>query len=118
MGVAVTIAFAATGAPPAKPKNPIKADATSIAAGRVVYDKNCATCHGVTGLGDGRMGEELVPKPSNLVDADWKHGSSDGDIYTVIHNGAKRTGMKAYGRKLTTRQIWDVVNYVRSIGPH
>ena len=98
-------------------KNPVKADAKSIAGGKQVYDANCAGCHGETGKGDGQLGEELNPKPANLVDAEWKHGSTDGDIFTVIHNGFKGTGMKAYGRKLTTHQIWDVVNYIRSIGP-
>ena len=99
-------------------KNPVPATAESIAAGRTVYEKQCVSCHGDAGLGDGRMGVELDPKPANLVDAEWKHGSTDGDIFTVIRKGAKGTGMKAYGRKMTTHQVWDVVNYIRSIGPH
>jgi mono/diheme cytochrome c family protein len=103
----------------AKLKNPVAADATSIAAGKQLYDKQCAGCHGDTGKGDGSMGEELNPKPANLADADWKHGSSDGEIFTVIRDGVKNTGMKPYARKLTTHQIWDVVNYVRSLaGAH
>jgi mono/diheme cytochrome c family protein len=99
-------------------KNPVKADATSIAAGKQAYDKQCAGCHGDTGKGDGAMGEELNPKPANLVDADWKHGSSDGEIFVVIRDGIKTTGMKPFGRKMTAHQMWDTVNYLRSIGPH
>ena len=49
------------------------ADATSIAAGKQLYDKQCAGCHGDTGKGDGSMGEELNPKPANLSDADWTY---------------------------------------------
>lgn len=101
----------------AKQQNPVPADAASIAAGQQVYEKNCANCHGKTGAGDGMMGAELNPKPSDLTDGQWKHGSTDGEIFTVIKNGVKGTGMKAFNSKLTTRQIWDVVNYVRSIGP-
>jgi mono/diheme cytochrome c family protein len=101
----------------AKLKNPVPANAASIAAGKQIYDKQCAGCHGDTGKGDGAMGEELNPKPANLVDADWKHGSTDGEIYVVIRDGVKNSGMKPYGRKLTTHEIWDVVNYLRSIGP-
>ena len=101
----------------AKIKNPVPADATSIAAGKAVYEKNCASCHGDTGKGDGRMGEELNPKPPDLTDAEWKHGSTDGEIFKVIHDGSPKTGMKSYGRKLTEHEIWDVVNYIRSIGP-
>ena len=101
----------------AKTKNPVKADATSIAAGKQLYDKQCAACHGEGGKGDGKMAAQVNPKPSDLTDADWKHGSTDGELYLVIHDGAKNTGMKPYGSKLTTHQIWDVVNYIRSIGP-
>jgi cbb3-type cytochrome c oxidase subunit III len=102
---------------PQKLQNPVAADAASIAAGKQVYEKNCGNCHGDHGKGDGQMGEELNPRPADLTDAEWKHGSSDGEIFTVIHNGVPRTGMRAFGRKLTTRQIWDVINYVRSLGP-
>lgn len=101
----------------ARLKNPVAPNAASIAAGRTLYDKQCAGCHGETGKGDGAMGEELDPRPSSLSDADWKHGSTDGEIFTLIRDGSKGTGMKAFGRKLTARQIWDVVNYVRTLGP-
>ena len=102
----------------AKLKNPVPANASSIAAGKQLYDKHCAGCHGDAGKGDGAMGEELNPKPANLVDADWKHGSTDGEIFVVIRDGVKNSGMKPYAPKLTAHQMWNVVNYVRSIGPH
>jgi mono/diheme cytochrome c family protein len=101
----------------AKIKNPVAANAMSVAAGKKVYLKHCAGCHGDTGKGDGEMGEELEPKPANLTDADWKHGSSDGEIFTVIRNGVKGTGMKSFSKKITVRQTWDVINYVRTLAP-
>jgi mono/diheme cytochrome c family protein len=101
----------------AKLKNAVPASAESIAAGQTLYEKQCAGCHGDTAKGDGTMGAELTPKPSNLADADWKHGSTDGEIFVVIRDGVKSTGMKAFSRKMTTHQIWDVVNYLRSLGP-
>jgi mono/diheme cytochrome c family protein len=102
----------------ARMKNPVAANETSVNAGHQLYDKQCAGCHGDTGKGDGAMGEELNPKPANLADADWKHGSTDGEIFVVIRDGVKNTGMKPYARKMTAHQMWDVVNYLRSIGPH
>jgi mono/diheme cytochrome c family protein len=101
----------------AKIQNPVKADATSVAAGKELYAKHCSECHGDTGKGDGTMADEYTPKPPDLTDADWKHGSSDGEIFVLIRDGSKNTAMKPYGKKLTTHQIWDVVNFVRSIGP-
>jgi mono/diheme cytochrome c family protein len=101
----------------AKIKNPVAPGAASIAAGEKLYVKHCSECHGDTGKGDGEMGEEMDPKPANLTDAEWKHGSSDGEIFTVIRNGVKSTGMKAFARKLTVHQVWDVVNYLHTLGP-
>lgn len=101
----------------AKLKNPVPSNAASVAAGQAVYAKQCSGCHGDAGKGDGTMGEELNPKPSNLADADWKHGSTDGEIFVLIRDGSKGTGMKGYKSKLTEHQIWDVVNYVRTLGP-
>ena len=101
----------------AKIQNPVPADAKSVAAGQKLFMKYCSDCHGDTGKGDGMEGEELNPKPADLTDDQWKHGSTDGEIYAVIRSGAKGTGMKAFGSKLTAHEIWDVVNYIRSIGP-
>ena len=58
------------------------------------------------------------PKPADLTDAKWDHGSSDGEIYTLILNGAPAPMSEMKGMKgtLTPTQIWQVVNYIRSIG--
>src|SRR4029077_7038593 len=101
----------------APPTNPVNADETSISAGKKLFSSNCVSCHGETGLGDGKMATQLNPKPANLVDETWIHGSSDGEIFIVIRDGVKDTGMKAFGSKMPAHQIWDVVNYLRSIGP-
>jgi mono/diheme cytochrome c family protein len=101
----------------AKIKNPVDADATSVAEGKAQYTKLCSECHGESGKGDGEMAGDLNPKPPDLTDADWKHGASDGEIFVVIRDGVKGTGMKSFAKKMTTHQMWDVINYIRSIGP-
>jgi len=99
----------------AKLVNPVKSTPDTLAAGKVIYDKQCASCHGATGLGDGKSGTLLNPKPSNLADASWKHGPSDGEIFTLVKDGAKNTPMKGYASKMTTQEMWSVVNYIRSL---
>ena len=102
----------------AKLKNPVASNATSVTAGRAVYGKNCRHCHGLRGKGDGPLAPKN-PKPADLTDDKWDHGSSDGEIYTLILNGAPApmSEMKPMKGTLTPTQIWQVVNYIRSIGP-
>ena len=101
-----------------KVKNPVATTAASIEKGAQLYQKNCLFCHGPAGLGDGR----LTPKgvhPANLADATWDRGSTDGEIFAVIANGAgPEFKMKGVKGRLTDTEIWHLVNYVRSLGPN
>jgi mono/diheme cytochrome c family protein len=100
-----------------KLRNPVRADAPALAAGKKLYDTQCASCHGTAGLGDGKMGVALTPRPSNLVDADWKYGNSDGHLFIVIRDGVQQTAMRAYGARMSPTEIWQIVNYVRTLNP-
>jgi mono/diheme cytochrome c family protein len=110
---------AGAGQPPgATMKNPVKPEPASTAAGKTVYDAQCASCHGTTGKGDGKMAAMMnPPKPSDLTDATWKHGGTDGEIFAVIRDGSKGTAMRGYGSRLKPDEMWNVVNYVRTFGP-
>ena len=100
---------------PAQAKNPAASTPESVANGAKLFGRSCATRHGKEGKGDGPGGLKLDPKPSNLTDAEWKHGTTDGEIFQVIHDGAKNTGMRAFGSRMTERELWDVVNYIRTL---
>jgi mono/diheme cytochrome c family protein len=100
----------------AKLKNPVPSNAASIATGQQLYQKYCRFCHGATGVGDGPSAPKDT-KPSNLTDATWDRGSTDGEIFIVIQEGAgpdyKMKGLKG---KLSDQDTWHLVNYVRSLG--
>ncbi len=100
-------------------KNPGPADSESLSAGQKLYAKACAVCHGQTGKGDGPVVKSLKPdatKPSNLADDKWDYGSSDGEMFVAIRDGiGPKFEMKGQKGKITDREIWDVVNYVRSL---
>jgi mono/diheme cytochrome c family protein len=99
-------------------KNPVKATPASVAAGKKLYDTQCATCHGATGKGDGKMAASITgAKPSDFTDGTWKHGSTDGEIFTLIRDGSKGTGMRGYAARMKPDDIWNVVNYLRTLGP-
>ena len=97
----------------AKVKNPVPATAESIAAGKKAYAK-CASCHGVDGQGG--PGNDLIPAAPNLVDEQWDHGSSDGEIFNNIKNGiGPDFNMVPFKDQLKDEEIWSLVNYLRSI---
>ena len=100
----------------AKIKNPVKSTPESIEAGKTAYNKYGKFCHNDGGTGNG----PLAPKdshPPNLVDAQWDHGSTDGEIFTNIKDGIPDTKMKPMKEKMKDEDIWNVVNYLRSLGP-
>lgn len=97
-----------------KLKNPIVIDGTSIEEGRKLYLRHCASCHGPSGKGDGSMAL-AGGTPANLTDEAWDHGSSDGEVFVVIRDGTS-SDMEPYKDRLSEKQMWQVVNYIRSLG--
>ena len=123
MGTAVDVRAQGGGRAPggnptaAAVKNPMNATPDSISKGRSSYDKSCKNCHGQQGLGDGPFAPK-DPPPANLVDAEWTYGSSDGEIFDVIANGVGgNSKMKGFRSSMTASDMWNVVNYIRSLGP-
>lgn len=115
LSVGPTGLHAATPAKGAEIKNPVPATPESIKAGKLTYLRQCAQCHGQTGKGDGG-GSVAGGKPSDLTDAKWDHGGSDGEIYTTLHDGTS-PDMVGYGGRINENDLWNLVNFILSIGP-
>jgi len=98
-----------------KLKNPEAATTESIEAGKALYKRHCASCHGPNGKGDGGMALS-GGTPSDLTDETWDYGSTDGEIFVTIRDGVS-SDMQGYKEKLSEKQIWQLVNFIRSIGP-
>ena len=97
----------------ARLKNPMASTPESIAAGKKTYAK-CASCHGANG--EGGPGNDLIPAAPSLVDDQWDHGSTDGEIFNNIKNGvAPDFNMVPFKDQLKDEEIWNLVNYLRSI---
>ena len=98
----------------AKVQNPVAATPESIAAGKPIYTRYCAVCHGITA--EGGSGSDISPPAPNLIDAVWKRGSTDGEIFDVIKNGIQPDlNMEPFGDRIKDPDLWNVVNYVRSL---
>ena len=96
----------------AQRKNPIIANETSFEAGRKIYFKRCAPCHGNSGNGDGPDAADLGIHPAKLSDPKIR-GESDGALFWKISVGKKP--MPDYGSRLSATDRWNAVNFVRSL---
>jgi mono/diheme cytochrome c family protein len=97
----------------AKSGNPVKTSPASLASGKKKYGQDCAMCHGKEGAGDGDLAGDMNLKLKDLRDADALKDVSDAEMYKLINNG-KGKMMGEEGR-LKPDEIWDVVNFVRSL---
>jgi len=107
--------LAAQGNPnPAKLQNPVVSSAESLAAGKQTFNRYCANCHGLNA--EGSPGNDLTPAAPDLTGKEWKHGSSEGEIFTSIKEGVPpEFNMGAWKDQLKDEEIWNVVNYVKSL---
>lgn len=95
-------------------RNPVAPTPASIATGHEVFRKNCEVCHGADGKGLD-VGE-YATKPADLTHNPLKHGSSDGEIYTVIKDGVEPDFfMDAWGGRIGEIDLWNLVNYIRTL---
>lgn len=104
---------------------PAAAIAGDAAAGKVIFDTNCMTCHGMTGSGDGPLAAALDPKPRDLsagafkfdTDADGATGT-DADLKNVITQGAMTFGgspLMAPWPALSDADLANVIAYLRTL---
>jgi len=98
-------------------KNPVTPTPDAIAKGKQAFNKACRHCHGPEGKGDGPLAQK-DPSPADLTDDRWDHGSSDGEIYTIIANGlGGDSKMKGAKSALSSTEMWQIVMFLRTIGP-
>lgn len=90
--------------------------ALEAAAGRKLYEADCAACHGAQGLGDGAAAKGLNPPPPSLAGIGSMPLASDGYLYWTITEGGAPVGsaMPPFKAALKPAQIWDLVAYLRS----
>jgi mono/diheme cytochrome c family protein len=103
-------------------KNPVASTPASVAAGKRAYDLNCAGCHGNRAQGAQKAGinisiiqEQGGKQPPDLTDAVWDHGSTDGEIFTIIKKGVPPTMMAGWDGRISDTDIWSIVNYLHAV---
>ena len=93
--------------------NPIAASDETLKGARAHFADHCASCHANDGSGDTMYGKGLYPKPPNLRLEDTQK-LSDGELFWIIENGVRFTGMPAFGGSAHSQEdSWKLVLFIR-----
>jgi mono/diheme cytochrome c family protein len=102
---------------PAKSQpNPVALTSEAVDEGLAHFADHCASCHANDGSGETEMGRGLYPKPPDMrLDATQR--LSDGELFYIIENGVKLTGMPAWGDGTPEGQAasWRLVHFIRRL---
>ncbi len=98
-------------------RNPLVADAANLRAGKALFEKNCASCHGSAGRGDGPASKGLNPAPSDLTVAVKTPIAGDAYLdWTISEGGVPvKSAMPPFKTILSTDDIWKLVLYLRTL---
>ena len=96
--------------------NPVSASPEVLAEAMEHFADHCAICHGNDGSGNAAIGKGLYPKPPDMRQAGTQK-LSDGELYYIIHNGVRFTGMPAFGPDNAGQDedSWKLVRFIRHL---
>lgn len=97
--------------------SPLAANAENLDAGRKLFAANCASCHGVSGQGDGPAGKALNPRPANIARFARMPMASDAYLYWTISEGGVPVGsaMPPFKDALREEEIWKIIEFLRKM---
>jgi len=97
-------------------RNPVPATADVLSEARAHFADHCASCHGNDGRGQTEMGQHLYPKTPDMREANTQ-SLSDGELFYIIHNGVRLTGMPAWGDSPPEddQDSWKLVHFIRHL---
>jgi len=98
-------------------KNAVANSPEVLRDARLHFADHCAICHGNDGSGDTGLGRGMYPKPPDLRTAQTQN-RSDGEIFWIIENGVRLTGMPAFGdsgEHGNAQDSWKLVHFIRHL---
>lgn len=94
-------------------KNPVAADAQTLATGKTLWNTHCKSCHGAKGLGDGSKAAQLKTEPGDFSKP-VVQTQTDGSLFYKLSEG--RDDMPAFKKKIADEDDrWSLVNFIRTL---
>ena len=97
-------------------QNPVPFNQEALTEARDHFADHCALCHGNDGRGQTEIGQNLYPKAPDMSLPDTQ-SLSDGELFYIIHNGVRLTGMPAWGDGTPDddQGSWKLVYFIRHL---
>jgi hypothetical protein len=97
-------------------RNPVPLTPETLARARAHFADHCASCHGNDGRGGTALGRNLYPKAPDMTRSQTQR-SSDGELFAIIENGVRLTGMPAWGSPGPDDddETWELVHFIRHL---
>ena len=95
-------------------KNPFAASPDVLRRGLAHYKENCVMCHGAPGVEESEAGMGLNPPAPELTSRGTQK-RTDGELFWVVSNGIRMTGMPAFSLTHKPDEIWHLVAFVRHL---
>ena len=86
----------------------------SIEEGNKLYATDCSMCHGPDGHTATDFGRWMYPRASDLTSPAVQR-YSDSELFWIVKNGIRLSGMPAFGRVESDEHIWNLVHYLRTL---
>lgn len=114
--IARTVRHLATPGPMRRARNPVPLTPEALADGRAHWADHCAACHGNDGSGDTDVARGMYPKPPDMRESQTQN-LTDGELFSIIKNGVRLTGMPAWGDAAGHDDIdnWKLVLFIRHL---
>src|SRR5690349_19800009 len=95
--------------------NPVSFNDQVWADARAHFADHCASCHGNDGRGQTELGQKLYPRAPDMRQPDTQK-LTDGELYWIIENGVRLTGMPAWGDGTDhDADTWKLVHFIRHL---
>lgn len=95
-------------------RNPLSMEPRLVAEGRAHFADHCASCHANDGSGETGLGRGLSPRAPDMR-GPATQGLTDGELFYLIENGVRLTGMPAWGGAGKPEETWKLVHFVRHL---
>ncbi|HKS97788.1 MAG TPA: cytochrome c, partial [Terriglobia bacterium] len=95
-------------------KNPLPDDPEVVEQGQRIFLESCALCHGPDGHGRTELGQNMYPPAMDMTSPHVQHWS-DAELFWIIQNGVRLTGMPSWKSSLSESDTWKLARFIHGL---